>query len=85
VPRHIIDDNNGAVRKLTNGPAGWQVTTLATGFYHCCGVAVDSSGNVYVADSGHHVIQMITPQRPPQRILRRMAGCSWLVPKETSA
>ncbi|MGD1084229.1 MAG: hypothetical protein ABSA47_05675, partial [Verrucomicrobiota bacterium] len=58
---YIADYNNGAVRKLTNGPSGWQMTTLATGFYQPNGVAVDASGNVYVADSGHHVIQMITP------------------------
>jgi sugar lactone lactonase YvrE len=58
---YVADYNNGAVRKVTNGPSGWQVTTLASGFSQPNGVAVDSSGNVYVADSGHHVIQMITP------------------------
>ncbi|MGA2544760.1 MAG: hypothetical protein ABSG78_24690, partial [Verrucomicrobiota bacterium] len=58
---YVADYYNGAIRKVTNGPSGWQVTTVATGFYHCSGVAVDASGNVYVADSGHHVIQMITP------------------------
>ncbi|MGA2174235.1 MAG: immunoglobulin domain-containing protein [Verrucomicrobiota bacterium] len=58
---YVADYYNGAIRKVTNGPAGWQVTTVAAGFYHCCAVAVDASGNVYVADSGHHVIQMITP------------------------
>jgi sugar lactone lactonase YvrE len=58
---YVADYYNGAVRKITNGPSGWQVTTLALGFSQPNGVAVDSSGNVYVADSGHHVIQMITP------------------------
>ena len=64
---------NHTIRKVT--PAG-VVTTLAglagssgsadgTGsaarFYHPSGVAVDSAGNVYVADCGNHTIRKVTP------------------------
>ena len=64
---------NHTIRKMT--PAG-VVTTLAglrgqfgsadgTGsaarFYYPAGVAVDSSGNVYVADTGNHTIRKVTP------------------------
>ena len=36
---------------------GWVVTTLGSGFNGPCGVAVDSSGNIYVADSNNYAIK----------------------------
>jgi streptogramin lyase len=39
-------DNGPAALAQLNGPAG---------------VAVDSAGNVYIADSGNHVVRMVTP------------------------
>ena len=70
---YVADSNNNTIRKIT--PAG-DVTTLAglagsaggadgTGsaarFNYPCGVAVDGSGNVYVADRYNHTIRKITP------------------------
>lgn len=71
---YVADQENATIRKIT--PSG-QVTTLAgkagaTGatdgvgadarFYDPWGVAVDSLGNVYVADSHNSAIRKITPQ-----------------------
>jgi streptogramin lyase len=70
----VADTSNHTIRKVT--PAGI-VTTLAglagiTGsadgtnstarFYDPYGLAVDSTGNVYVADLGNHTIRKVTPE-----------------------
>jgi sugar lactone lactonase YvrE len=69
---YVADTNNSKIRKITPGGV---VTTLAgsgssgsadgTGaaadFSYPWGVAVDNSGNVYVADSNNHKIRKITP------------------------
>jgi len=68
---YVADKNNQKIRKVT--PTG-VVTTFAgssfgfangTGtaaqFKNPLGIAVDISGNVYVADSGNHMIRKITP------------------------
>ena len=70
---YVADSNNHTIRKVTPGGV---VTTLAglagssgsadgTGsaarFYHPYGVAVDSAGNVYVADTCNHTIRKVTP------------------------
>ncbi len=71
---YVADSGNQLIRKIT--PEG-VVSTLAGGagqagfvngtgtaarFSTPFGVAVDSAGNVYVADSGNHAIRKITPQ-----------------------
>jgi len=70
---YVADTNNHTVRKIT--PTG-AVTTLAgtaglsgsvdgagaaARFNAPRGIAVDAAGNVYVADTGNHVIRFITP------------------------
>ena len=67
----VADQNNHAIRKIT--PAG-VVSTFAGGtpgvvngtgtaasFYYPQGVAVDSSGNVFVGDADNNAIRKITP------------------------
>lgn len=70
---YVADTNNHTIRKVT---ALGVVTTLAgnsttsgsadgTGtaaqFYHPGGVAVDASGNLYVADAGNNLIRRVSP------------------------
>lgn len=69
----VSDSYNNAIRKIS--PVG-AVSTLAgsrtegfangfgamASFNSPLGVAVDSSGNVYVADAGNNAIRKITPQ-----------------------
>jgi ABC-type lipopolysaccharide export system ATPase subunit len=68
---YVADAGNNLIRKITSGGV---VTTLAgsgsagagngTGtaasFYSPTGVAVDTSGNVYVADANNNLIRKIT-------------------------
>jgi streptogramin lyase len=73
---YVADTVNSTIRKMTPVGTNWVVTTLAglagctgnndgTGsaarFYYPNGVAVDSAGNIYVADSGNHTIREVTP------------------------
>jgi sugar lactone lactonase YvrE len=70
---YVTDSANHTIRKIT--PSGI-VTTLAGSpgnagtadggatqarFRNPCGIAVDASGNVYVADTGNHAIRKVTP------------------------
>jgi hypothetical protein len=70
---YVADTNNDTIRKIMPtgvvstlaGMAGMQGSTDGTGaaarFYAPSGVAVDSAGNVYVADTANHIIRKITP------------------------
>ena len=68
---YVADSQNYTIRKITPGGV---VSTLAGGiagsldgtgtgarFISPYGIAVDSAGNVYVADNGNHAIRKITP------------------------
>jgi sugar lactone lactonase YvrE len=74
---YVADNRNDTVRKVTPVGTNWAVTTVAglagvygsangTGsaarFYHLGGVAVDSAGNVYVADDRNDTIRKVTPK-----------------------
>ncbi|HTD07152.1 NHL repeat-containing protein [Undibacterium sp.] len=70
---YVSDSGNNLIRKIT---AAGVVTTIAgnasdtsingtgtaAGFRNPVGVAVDSSGNLYVSDSGSHLIRKISAQ-----------------------
>ena len=73
---YVADKENRTIRKVMPVGTNWVVTTLAglagnagsadgTGgvarFNHPTGVAADSAGNVYVADTENHTIRMVTP------------------------
>jgi sugar lactone lactonase YvrE len=54
----VADFDNRAVRRVT---LSGQVSTLAWFFQSPTGIAVDSAGNTYLADSGTHEIRKISP------------------------
>jgi sugar lactone lactonase YvrE len=70
---YVADSGNNTIRKIT--PAGVTITIAGTAglsgsadglgtnalFNHPAGLAVDGSGNVYVADFGNSTIRRITP------------------------
>jgi hypothetical protein len=70
---YVADRSNHTIRKVTPagvvttlaGSAGFTGSTNGTGsvarFNYPDGVAVDSAGNVYVADSNNHTIRKVTP------------------------
>lgn len=74
---YVADNDNNLVRKITpggnvstlagGGCAGCTNHGYADGqgtnavFYHLCSVAVDGSGNIYVADEGNNLIRKVTP------------------------
>jgi sugar lactone lactonase YvrE len=76
---YVADYGNSTIRKLTPVGPNWVVTTLAglagtpgsadgtnsaARFYNPGGVAVDSTGNLYVGDTGNSTIRKLTPVGP---------------------
>ena len=84
---YVADTANHTIRQITAsgvvstlaGSAGLSGSADGTGsaarFNEPQGVAVDSAGNVYVADTGNHTIRMITPSRVVST-LAGLAGAS---------
>ena len=71
---YLTDQGNNAIRKITPLGTNWIVTTLAGGaqgsldgadtsaqFYAPTGIAIDSSGKLYVTDQYNSTIRQITP------------------------
>ncbi|MDB5257649.1 MAG: hypothetical protein JWM14_2344 [Chitinophagaceae bacterium] len=69
---YVADYNNSAIRKITpskevttiagSGTAGFlDATGTSASFANPSGLAVDASGNLYVADKGNNKIRKITP------------------------
>ena len=80
---YVADVYNDTIRKVTPVGTNWVVTTLAglagsigsadgtnsaARFAYPVGVAVDSAGNIYVADNGNYTIRKVTP-----------VGTNWVV------
>ena len=80
---YVADANNNTIREMKPVGTNWVVTTLAGSagnsgsadgtnsaalFNYPLGVAVDSTGNLYVADNGNNTIRKMTP-----------AGTNWVV------
>lgn len=78
----IADYGNSVVRKVNTvgiittvagtGTAGINADTMATAaqLNHPAGVAVDATGNLFIADFGNHVVRKVTPDG----IIRTYAG-----------
>ena len=68
---YVADSNNHKIRKITptgvvstvaGSTQGFANGTNVTGMFNSpTGVAIDASGNLYVADSKNHQIRKITP------------------------
>lgn len=84
---YVTDYSNQTVRKLAAG--NWNVSTiggvvLQTGtndgtgalarFNHPWGIAVDATGNLFIADYGNHTIRKGTPSAPPVLFILVDAG-----------
>lgn len=70
---YIADSANHVIRKISGGTISTVAGTSGTAGFsgdgkaatsaelrHPAGVAVDSSGNIYIADTGNHVIRMVS-------------------------
>lgn len=73
---YVAGNHEHTIRKITSVGTNWVVTTVAgtaqtpgsadgegsaARFNSPCGVTVDSSGDLYAADSGNHTIRKVTP------------------------
>jgi hypothetical protein len=80
---YVADADNHTIRKMTPVGTNWVTTTIAglalssgsndgsnsdARFNQPCGIALDESGNVYVADTGNGTIRKLVP-----------SGTNWIV------
>ncbi len=60
-PTQRLQGNLTLLAGNTAGPGNFDAVGAAAGFFNPNGVASDSAGNVYAADTGSHTIRRITP------------------------
>lgn len=68
---YVADTDNDLIRALTYNEKGWEVTTVSDAFsqdsflyfYQPLGVAVDGSGNLFVADTFDQLVWQLAPLR----------------------
>ena len=90
---YIADLDNLRIRKVSSGV----ITTVAGGGDQFgdngpatgaqlagAGVAVDSAGNVYIADNGNNRIRLLTPGTPPAIFRRRSRSRLWLGSRDST-
>lgn len=80
---YVVDSENSTIRKITPGDGNWVVTTIAgaannttfkdgtngvAAFNNPSGIALDRSGNLFVADTYNYAIRKIAP-----------VGTNWVV------
>ena len=92
---YVTDFGNNAIRQITLNGTDWLTTTIAGNtnagssdgsgmvarFLTPNGIAVDASGNLYVADQGNHTIRKVSPSGTDWmvRTIGGMAGLSGAV------
>jgi secreted PhoX family phosphatase len=85
---YVADSGNNAIREITPSAGNWVVTTIAglsgnagiadgpgsvSAFNFPTGIAVDSTGSLYIADQSNNSIRQITPSASDW-IVRTLAG-----------
>jgi streptogramin lyase len=90
---YVADQVNSTVRKMTTNGTNWTVSTIAglagnygsangtngvARFYYPAGVAVDTAGNVYVADQINSTIRKLTPLASNNWAVTTIAGTAGL-------
>jgi hypothetical protein len=76
--RVVAIDTDGAVTTLAgSGSPGFEDGGAAK-FHTPCGVAVDASGNIYVADAGNHAVRLVSPDGSVSTIAPRYGEDTFL-------
>lgn len=89
---YVSDQGNNTIRKLTPTGVNWMVSTIAgqagnsgdadgtnstARFNNPNGIAVDGSGNVYVADTGNSTIRKLTLTATMNYVVNTIAGLAY--------
>jgi sugar lactone lactonase YvrE len=87
---YVADKGSHIIRKITpagavslfagraDDPDTYDGTGPAARFYAPAGLAIDQTGNIYVADSGNHVIRKITPAAQVTKLAGMFASAGYV-------